>query len=163
MNSIICYFNSNYIDIKKNKEEKRIVSSAIRDGDIVNKDVFIKDIKKTKFFSNILTNNVIIYLNHLIEEKDQIYYKFVFEDLNCNIIKIFDTSKMLISPTLINSNNIYILFYKNKYYKIIPELLNDYINLYNIEELKIISKNKISCKSNARYYYYNYKNENFTK
>ena len=138
MNKIICYFNSNYVDIKKNNIIKRVISNSIDEGDIINKEIFINDLKTMKIFSNLLTTNVDIYLNHTILEKDIIYYKSIFEDLNCNQINIYDTSKIIISPTLINSNNIYILFYKNKYYKITPELLNDYLKLYKINELKDI-------------------------
>jgi len=161
MNKIICYFNSNYIDINKNGKIIHIVSNSIVEGDIVNKVLFISDIRKYKIFSNILSNNVDIYLNHNIQEKDDIYYKSVFEELNCNLIRLFDTSKKIISPTLINSNNMYILFYKDRYYKIIPELLTSYLQHFNIDNLRIISKTRLPLNNKSKYYYYNYKDNIF--
>ena len=160
MNKITCYFNSNYVDINKNSKIIHIVSNSIKEGDIVNKDLFINEIKRKKIFSSILTSSVEIYLNHNISEKDEIYYKYIFDEFNCNQIKILDTSKKLISPTLINSYDMYILYYKNKYYKIIPELLDNYLDILNIKELRVISKVKIPiCKTDS--YYYNYKNDYF--
>ena len=161
MNKIICYINSNYIDIKKDNNIKHIITKSISDGDIINKELFINDIKNKKIFSNILTNKVDIYLNHSIEEKEIYYYKNVFEELNCNEINILDTSKKLISPTLINSSSIYILYYKNNYYKIIPELLNQYLKLNKITNLKVISDNKLPLNNKVKYYYYNNSNNYF--
>ena len=158
MNNIICYINSNYIDIKKDNEIIHIVSNSINEGDIINKELFINDIKNKKIFSNIITNKVDIYINHIIKEKDIIYYKLIFEDLNSNNINIYDTSNKLISPTLIECNNIYILYYKNKYYKIIPELLNEYLKIFKVNELRIISNNKIPSNNKVKYYYYNSNN-----
>ena len=158
MNNIICYFNSNYIDIKKGSTIKRIISKSIYNGDIIDKELFISDLKNKKIFSNLLSNTVTIYLNHIIEEKDVIYYKFVFEDLNCNKIIIKDTSKYISSPTIIETFDKYILFYKSKYYEIIPELLSKYLELFDIKELKIISKNNIPKCDRTKYFYYNYRN-----
>ena len=163
MNKIICYINSNYIDINKDNNIIHIITNSIKDGDIINKELFINEIKNKKIFSNIITNKVDIYLNHIIEEKDNIYYKYIFEDLNSNNINIYDTSNKLISPTLINNNNYYILYNKKRYYNIIPELLNDYLKLFKINELRIISNNKIPSNNKIKYYYYNYINNYFIK
>ena len=161
MNKIIFYFNSNYVDIKRNNKLSHIISNSIKEGDIVNKELFIKDIKDKKIFSSILSSNVDIYLNHIIEEKDILYYKNIFEELNCNQINIQDTSKKLTSPTIINSDNIFILYYKNNFYKIIPELLDAYLNLFDIKDLKVISNTRLLDISGVRIYYYNYNNEYF--
>ena len=160
MNKIICYFNSDYVDIKINSSIIHIISNSIFEGDIVNKELFIKDIKQKKIFSNIFNNRVYIYLNHYVQEKDEIYYKSIFEELNCKYIKLFDTSKQLVSPTLINSNDFYILFYDNKYHKILPKVLNSILKIYKIHELRIISKEKLPLNKNTKYYYYNY-NDNY--
>ena len=161
MNKIIFYFNSNYVDIKRNNKLSHILSNSIKEGDIVNKELFIKDIKDKKIFSSILSSNVDIYLNHIIEEKDILYYKNIFEELNCNQINIQDTSKKLTSPTIINSDNLFILYYKNNFYKVLPELLVAYLNLFNISDLKVISNTRQIEIKGVRIYYYNYSNEYF--
>lgn len=161
MNNITCYFNSNYIYINKNGNVIQIKSKYINNGDVINKDKFVTNIKKLKVFSNILANKVTIYLNHLISEKDIVYYKLVFEDLNCNNIIINDTSKKLISPTLINCSNNYILYFNNNYYNIIPDLLSSYLSHFKISVLNIISNNRLQENKNVKYYYYNYLNEYF--
>ena len=66
-----------------------------------------------------------------------------------------DTSKKFISPTLINSNNIYILYYNNDYYRIIPKLLSEYLKVFNIKYLRIISNTKIKNNNRIKFYYYN--------
>ena len=119
--------------------------------------MFINDIKIKKIFSNVFSNSVDIYLNHLIHEKDVIYYNNVFEELNCSKINIYDTSSKLKSPTIIISNNNYMLFYKNNFYKIIPELLNKTLKIFKIKEIGVISKQKIPKNKDIKYYYYNYK------
>ena len=154
MNKIVCYINSNYIDINKNNDNYHIISSSVLDGDIINKELFIKDMKSKKLFSNIMSNKLILYLNHIITEKDKMYYKDIFEELNCNNINILDTSQKLISPTLINSYTYYTLYFNNNYYNIIPELLEYYLKLFKINSLRIISKDKLSEIKSIKYYYY---------
>ena len=161
MNRIKCYFNSNYVDIKQENDIIHIISNSIEDGDIIDKKQFIKDIKLKKIFSNIFSNNIDIYLNHLIQEKDIIYYNSVFEELNCSKINIFDTSSKLKSPTLINATSNYILYFNNKYYVITPKILNTTLKLFKIKEIGVISKEKIPKNKDIKYYYYNYKNSYF--
>ena len=155
MNSIICYINNNYIDINKNNKIKHITLNCIRNEDIVDSKQFINEIKKYNIFSNIVSNKVEIYLNHKIKEKDLFYYKNIFEELNCYNIIINDTSKKLISPTLINNTEYYILFYNNEYLIIKPDNLPYFLNYYNIKKIKIISNNKEIPKTNTKYYFYN--------
>ena len=155
MNKIICYLNSNYINIYIKNKKYHIICESIYEGNITNKNLFISELKCKKIFSNFFTNSVDIYLNHIIEEQDIIYYKLIFEDLNCSNINIMDTSKKFISPTLINSNNIYILYYNNDYYRIIPKLLSEYLKVFNIKYLRIISNTKIKNNNRIKFYYYN--------
>ena len=155
MNKIKCYINSNYIDILKNNKLLHIETNSINDGEIINSALFLSDIRKHKIFSNIFTYNIDIYLNHKIQEKDIFYYKNIFDELNCTKVSIYDTSKKLTSPTLINSNNYYIIYYKNNYYNILPELLDYFLKVYNIKSLKVISNTKLKNNNICKYYYYN--------
>ncbi len=160
MNKIICYINNNYIDIKKNNIINHIVLNSIDNDDIINSNNFINDIKKYNIFSNIISNTVDIYLNHEILEKDKLYYKSIFDELN-SIINIYDTSNKLISPTLINNDKYYIIYYKNKYIKLLPKYLPYFLEINNIKELKIISSTKLDTFSTTKYYYYNNSNNYF--
>ena len=163
MNKIICYINNNYIDIKKNNNINHIELDSIKNDDIINYNKFIKDIKKYNIFSNIIAYQVDIYLNHKILEKDIYYYKLIFEDLNCYKVNIYDTSKLLISPTLIDNNEYYILFYKNNYIKLLPKYLSHFLEINKIKELKIISNNTLINNSKTKCYYYNNINNYFLK
>lgn len=155
MNKIICYINDNYIDIKKNKKICHYITSSIKNGDIINSKLFIKEFKNKNIFSNILTSEITLYFNHIILEKDLYYYKSIFDELNCTKINIYDTSKKLTSPTLIANNNNYIIYYNNDFYNIIPNFLESFLSINNIKVLKIISNKKILNLSNVKYYYYN--------
>ncbi|MBR1417120.1 MAG: hypothetical protein IJ572_04810 [Bacilli bacterium] len=163
MNKIKCYINSNYIDILKNNKIIHIVTDSIKNGDIIHSNMFIEDMKKNKLFSNILTFDVIIYLNHLIEERDLLYYKNIFEDLNAHRIIVKDTSSILVSPTMINCYPIYIVYFNNKYYKIDYKLLDSFLSTFNINRLKVISETKLSKNANCKYYYYNNYNTFFLR
>ena len=154
MNKIKCYINSNYIDILKNNKLYHIEDNLVDNGDIINSNNFINTIKKYKLFSNIFNYNIDIYLNHRILEKDIIYYKKIFEELNCSKINIYDTSSKLTSPTLITSNNYYIIYYNDNYYNIYPCLLESFLLNNNIDNLKIISNNKLDNNDRCKYYYY---------
>lgn len=155
MNKIECYINDNYIEIKKKSNKYHINTDSISNGDIVNKNDFINIIKNNKIFSNIISYKLDIYLNHKISERDNIYYKDVFDELNCNSITINDTSNKLENKTIINCSNYYILYYNNNYYYIIKDLLGCYLNYYKIDELKIISNERIKEIKKIKYYYYN--------
>ena len=155
MNKIICYLNSNYIDIKKNNKIYHIISDSIINGDIKNSKLFIKDIKNKKILSNIFTNNIEIYLNKNIEEKDLLYYKNIFEDLNCNKIDICSTSNKLKNDTLIECYPIYILYHNDNYIFLDNYILEYYLSINDINKLKIISLNKLKDNKNCKYYYYN--------
>ena len=69
--------------------------------------------------------------------------------------------KKLSDATIINSDNIFVLYYKNNFYKIMPELLEDFLKLFDIDNVRIISHNKISDIKGIKMYYYNYDNEYF--
>ena len=155
MNKIICYLNDNYIDIKKNNKIYHIVMNSIKNGDITNKKSFIKEIKKYNLFSNIINNYIIFYINKLITEKDDVYYTQLFEELNSSNIKIYSTKDKLLSPTLINNLNNYILFYDNNYLKINKCDLHYFLKKYNIKNLNILSSTNIEEINNIKYYYYN--------
>ncbi len=155
MNKIICYINNNYIDIKKNNNYFHIILDSINNDDIINSKNFIKNIKNYNLFSDIIINYISIYLNHEIKEKDIIYYKTIFDELNCSNIKIYSTKNKLTSPTLINNNEYYILYYKDKYIKLLPKYLPYFLKINNIKILKIISKTKLKNNSNTKYYYFN--------
>ncbi len=157
MNNIKCYINDNYIDIKTNLNKYHIKSSSIKNGNINNCKLFIKDIKKQKIFNTIISCKVIIYLNKIIEEKDYIYYTYIFEQLNCNKVLLEDTTNHFEGPTLI-VNDEYILFYNDKYYMFDPMYLNEYINVFNIPNLRILSNKKIKHNNKCKYYYYNSQN-----
>ena len=154
MNKIKCYINANYIDILKNNKIYHIIDKSIDNGDIINSSLFLLNIRKYKIFSNIFTYNIDIYLNHKILEKDKMYYKNIFDELNCSKVNIMDTSNKLISPTLIVSNNYYIIYYNDNYYNIDYKLLDSFLSINNIQSLKIISKDKLEINNNCKYYYY---------
>ena len=155
MSKIFCYINSNYIDIKKDGIIQHIILKSIKCGDILSSRDFIDEIKSKKIFSSIVTNSVELLLNHDITEKDKIYYKNIFEDLNCNNIIIKDTREKLNADVLINNYPLYIIYYNNKYYRVIPELLDSYYNYLNISNINIISSSKLENNKKVEYYYYN--------
>lgn len=155
MNKIICYINSNYIDIKKDGKLYHIISDSIECGDIINSNNFIKNIKSKKIFSLIVANSIELLLNHDITEKDKLYYKNIFEELNCNKIKVSNTKEKLDGTVLINNYPLYIIYHNNKYYNVIPDLLDAYYNYLNISNIKIISLSKIENNKKIDYYYYN--------
>ena len=160
MNKIKCYINNNYIDIKTNKSYQHIVLDSIKD-DIVDSSNFIHNIKKYKLFSPIISNEVDIYLNHKIQEKDILYYTKIFEELNCYKIKIHDTTKLLISPTLIDNNDYYIIFYNDNYIKLLPKYLPYFLDINKIKSLRIISLNRLIKNNKVKYYYYSNSNTYF--
>ena len=161
MNRIICYINNNYIDIKSNNKINHIVLNSINNNDIINSKKFINDIKKYHIFSNIINNEIDLYLNHIIYEMDIFYYNLIFEELNCTKINIYNTSKMLTSPTLIDNIDHYIVYYNDNYYNILPNYLPYFIDINKIKILKIISNKKIDNNNNIKYYYFNNYNNYF--
>ena len=161
MNKIICYINNNYIDIKKNNKIHHIILDSIKNDDIINSKSFINEIKKYNIFTSIINNNIDIYFNHKILEKDIYYYKSIFDELNCLNINIHDTSNKLISPTLINNNKYFIIYFKNNYIKLLNKYLPYFLEMNNIKELKIISTSKIDEYPTTKYYYYNNSNNYF--
>ena len=160
MNKIYCYLNDNYIQIKKNKEITKITTDSIKNGDIIDSINFIKDIKKEKLFNTILTNKITIYLNHEISEKDIMYYKNIFEDLNCTKINILSTTNKLDTPTLIKCGKNYIIYLNNNYTLLEENYLKNYLEINKIKEIKVISDINLKENKKCKYYYYN-NSENF--
>ena len=160
MNKIKCYINKNYIDVKNNKSYQHIVLDSIQD-DIVDSSDFIHNIKKYKLFSPIISNEIDIYLNHKIQEKDIFYYSKIFEELNCYKVNLCDTSKLILSPTLIDNDNYYIIFYEDNYMKIQPKYLPYFLEANNIKYLRIISDNRLIKNNKVKYYYYSNSNTYF--
>ena len=157
MNKINCYINDDYIDVKKANKYIHLNLKCIKDNNVVDSNCFIKELRKTKLFSGLISNNVIVYFNRKINEIDEYFYQSIFYELNCNKVTLLDTSKKLQSPTLI-ANKKYILFYNNNYYFFEQEMLNTYLEYYNIDKLRIISKTKIKHNNKCKYFYYNNQN-----
>ena len=155
------YINNNYIQIK-NKDITKIISESIISGKIINKELFIKDYKKYIKDKNILSTEINIYLNKVIDDQDIIYYKYIFEELGFTNINILSTSNILDDNTLIY-NDIYIIYHNNTYYYIYPFLLNDFLKTKNINKLKIISNHNIKENDFCKFYYYRNIDDYFLK
>jgi len=158
MNKIICYINDNYIDIKKDNHIYHILSNSIIDGNIVDSKKFINDIKKNRLFNNILSQSIDIYLNKNIYEETCVYFNFIFQELNCNKINIYNTKSKIDNNTLIDNGSKYIL-YKDDYYIFDKEMLLIYINYFKINNLKVITNKKLIPYNKCKYLYYNNYNE----
>lgn len=155
MNKIICYINSNYIQIQKNNNITTINSNSIVNGEVIDSKIFKKEMKSTKLFNSLFCNEVEIMLNKEIKEKDKLYYELIFEDLNCNNITITSTKDKLDNKTLIFCSPIYILYFKSRFIKLEEELLEYYLKIHKINKLKIISSEKLKDNKNCKYFYYN--------
>ena len=155
MNKIKIYINDNYINLLKNNKVYHLILRSINSSNITNSSLFIKEIKKYNILPKLLTYSLELLLNKVIEEKDIIYYKAIFDELNCNKLNIYSTSKYLDNNTLIVNSDNYILYTNNKYNYIEKDLLTSYINYYDISKLKVISYNKIKPINKVKIYYYN--------
>jgi len=163
MNKIKCYINDNYIDVFKNNKIIHLCLNSIDTGNIIDYKTFIKEIKKDKIFSSILTYSLELYLNKKVLEEDIIYYKIIFEELNCKNIVVESTDKYLENNTLIVNNKYYILYTNKVFYYIEYPLLKFYTNYFNIKKLKIISNIKLKEIDNVKFYYFNYPDNYFIK
>ena len=153
MNKYKAYLNDDYIQIK-NKGIIKIKSNAINNGVITNKNKFIDDYKKVIKDKNILSTTITILLNKEINDQDIIYYTNVFEELNYSKIKVISTKEYITNNVLIINDNLYIIYYDNKYHYIYPYLLKEFINKNNIKVLKIIGTNNIKIDDYCKCYYY---------
>ena len=159
MTNHLLYINDNYFQIKT-KEIKLIESSSIQDGEIINREQFIKDYKNNIKDKKIISNGIKILLNKEIKEKDLLYYSSIFEELNYSKILIESTNKYLENDILIPNQNIYIIYHNNCYYYLYPFLLEAFIKNENIIKLKILSNIKLKNNNYCKYYYYA-NNENY--
>ena len=155
MNKIIAYINDNYIELKKDNKYYKIITDSISSGNIINHKLFQEELSKTKLFNTLLTNNITLYLNQEITEKEEFYYKIIFEDLNCTKTILKTTKHKLENNTLIENKPYLIIYNENKYNYINENLLLPYLKLYKIKKLKILSSHKIKENNYCKYYYYN--------
>ena len=162
MSKFIAYINDNKIQIKSNNIVE-FSSNGIDNGNIINKEVFIKDYKTNIRINNIFANEIDILLNKDINEIDKIYYNYVFEDLNYNKINIYNTKKYLDNNSLIINKDYYIILHNNNYYYIYPYLLYEFLNIKNINKVKVIGNKIIKDNNNCRFYYYNNFNNYFLR
>ena len=154
MNKIICYINDNYIDIKKNNSIYHKELKSLKNGHVIDAKLFIKELEKTKIFSNIISSNIYVLLNKNICDEDKIIYKYIFNELNESNVKVGDTKHKLSQFSLIDNGDNYVL-YTDKYINFNKSFLYLYINHFNIKKLKVISNKKIVNNSKCKYLYYN--------
>ena len=155
MNKIICYINSNYIDIKKDNKIYHIISNSIEKGEIINSSLFINDLKSKRIFTSIISYELELYINYLVNEKERIYYNSIFYELNCSKIKIYPTSNKMNKDTLINCYPLYIIYYKHNYYYVNSSKIDTFVKAYKVSKLNVLSDKKINECNSCRYYYYN--------
>ena len=154
MNRIILYFLDDYVYIKKDNELIKYKSSSIDNGEIINSKNFITELKKEKILKSFFNRNIIIILNIVITEKEELYYKSIFEDLLYVNIKVLSSSKLIDDNTLIEYLNSYILYKDNKFYNIDKSFINYYIDVFNINSIKVLSDNKNFKNIKCKVYYY---------
>lgn len=150
----ICYINDNYIDLKTNTTY-HITSESIKNGNIVNREKFIADYKKLIKKPSVFSKSIKILLNKEILESDILYYSSIFEELNYSKIDLISTSNYLENDTLISNGDSYILYHNNLYININKSYLNNFINSFNLQKIKVLSHQLLPQNQLCVFYYYN--------
>src|SRR5574344_461475 len=116
MNNDLAYINTNYFQIKTSNNIIKFISLGIKNGEIIDKQQFIKDFNNNIKSKIIFNKKIKLILNKKITEKDILYYSNIFDELNYSTVKLISIINYIDNGTLITNGDYYVIYFNNILY-----------------------------------------------